>query len=488
MKFAKSILIVAAIQVCLFITGSAQFAEPAVTGANYVPNQVQVGSNSVFTVSFANSGSTAIPANSIELTIAYPETYYASNGTSAPTGTIASSFNWVFVAPNIWRGTNNTVIPAFGGGSVILQIKGVSITQDFETTNVNVQPVASFGSFFDAPNNNNLQPKMKVLQATTLADADGDGVSDTQEGTDGTNPNDGCSYKSSSQVLANVSSAWSKLDCDNDGLNNGEESTGTNDPATPSDPKGITDPKDADTDNDGFPDNTDSKPVDTDNDGDPNATDPDDDGDGIPDANEPGKDQDTDNDGQSNDVDTDDDGDGIPDATEGTTDTDGDGKPDIIDTDSDGDGIPDATEGTTDTDGDGKPDNKDTDSDGDGIPDATEGTTDTDGDGKPDYKDTDADGDGIPDATEGTTDTDGDGKPDNKDTDADGDGIPDATEGTTDTDGDGKPDYKDTDADGDGVPDSLDQCPKVAANTTNGCPATNCVETCIPIKIVRNKR
>ncbi|WP_298521251.1 hypothetical protein, partial [uncultured Kordia sp.] len=49
--------------------------------------------------------------------------------------------------------------------------------------------------------------------------------------------------------------AWNDLDCDSDGLNNGEETTGVDDPTTPADPNGnTTDPQDPDTDGDGVTD------------------------------------------------------------------------------------------------------------------------------------------------------------------------------------------------------------------------------------------
>ncbi|KAI9550001.1 hypothetical protein GHT06_003266 [Daphnia sinensis] len=79
------------------------------------------------------------------------------------------------------------------------------------------------------------------------ADTDGDGVSDAQEAIDGTNPNNGCDY--------NQQPKWSKADCDNDGLTNGEELTGIDDPLTTADPNGVTtNPLNADTDGDGVSD------------------------------------------------------------------------------------------------------------------------------------------------------------------------------------------------------------------------------------------
>ncbi|MFM1771028.1 MAG: hypothetical protein RLZZ71_170, partial [Bacteroidota bacterium] len=70
-------------------------------------------------------------------------------------------------------------------------------------------------------------------------DTDGDGVTDTNEIADGTNPNDPCSLIIASQTVA-PSAAWLALDCDGDGTPN-EDETGT-DPLNPdTDGDGVTD-------------------------------------------------------------------------------------------------------------------------------------------------------------------------------------------------------------------------------------------------------
>ncbi len=89
------------------------------------------------------------------------------------------------------------------------------------------------------------------------------------------------------------------------------------------------------------------------------------------------------------------DGDGLPDGQEldGDTgrDTDGDGLTDAADSDDDGDGVPTADEGFLDPDGDGLPNHLDPDSDDDGIPDGEE-SGDSDCDGRPDVFDDHDDG------------------------------------------------------------------------------------------------
>ncbi|QNM84412.1 proprotein convertase P-domain-containing protein [Polaribacter pectinis] len=275
---------------------------------------------------------------------------------------------------------------------------------------------------------------------------------------------------------------------------------------------------------------------DTDGDGVPNYLDLDSDNDGIPDLVEAGG-EDTDGNGLIDDINTDGtlvndfDNDGLDDrydadvtgGTDGNAitnpDSDGDGIPDSLDLDSDNDGIPDVVEaGGTDSNGDGRADGfVDTDKDGfndlvdgdvgqdgtsentanalivtgddannDGKPD-TYPNGDTDKDGFPDFIDLDADNDGIPDLVEaGGVDTNGDGLVDNT-TDVDQDGLadiydenatdgpgPDGTNGialvetdatgnmldgdgnSIDTDGDGFPDHLDLDADNDGIPDLVE--------------------------------
>jgi len=152
---------------------TAQSADPAVTGANFSPNQVNVGATSALTVSFANTGSTQIPNSSIELTISTAYNYYKTNGTSAPSGPGAAFFNWTYLgvagSSDIWKGRNKVAINAFDGGDITLTLTGIAVSTGFETTNINVQAVDSLSKFNDAQVNNNLQPQLKVNQGCPTA-------------------------------------------------------------------------------------------------------------------------------------------------------------------------------------------------------------------------------------------------------------------------------------------------------------------------------
>lgn len=206
-------------------------------------------------------------------------------------------------------------------------------------------------------------------------------------------------------------------DDDGDGLTNAQEATlGSN-------------PDSIDSDKDGLPDSLEvgkavTTPTDSDSDGIPNIIDTDDDNDGIPTVTEnAGKNTpsiDSDKDGLFDYLDTDDDNDGVLTKLEnyngGTAvddDTDKDGIPDYLDKDDDGDLITTWYEnynGNTptddDTDKDGRPDYLDADDDNDSIltkyeqPDPNgngnpDDGLDSDKDGTHNYRDADDDNDGI---------------------------------------------------------------------------------------------
>jgi hypothetical protein len=231
-------------------------------------------------------------------------------------------------------------------------------------------------------------------------------------------------------------------DADGDGISDVDEGIATK---TDTDHDGTPDYLDTDSDGDGIPDYREagdvdpaSPPIDSDGDGTPDFRDLDSDNNGRSDTID-GLD-DLDNDTVANFQDPDDDGDSIPDIAEigpnplQPNDTDNDGIPDFHDLDSDDDTILDAIETNDDYDQDGAGNFVDLDSDGDCIPDKLEAggnpPRDTDGDHHPDFLDRDSDNDGLADSVE---DANCNGVRDSGETsalsaDSDGDGVSDLVE------------------------------------------------------------
>ena len=158
----------------LHSTLMAQFADPALGGADYAPDPFTVGSTSTLTISWSNSGSSTIPIGSVEVVVSFPNAFYETDGVTPPTGSAASAFDWVHQSTaggDTWVGTLNTLVAAFGGGEIIFTVTGVAPTSAPETTTIFTQPIADFASFNDAPGNNNLTPAAEVIDIACSVDA-----------------------------------------------------------------------------------------------------------------------------------------------------------------------------------------------------------------------------------------------------------------------------------------------------------------------------
>jgi MYXO-CTERM domain-containing protein len=348
----------------------------------------------------------------------------------------------------------------------------------------------------------------------TFTDADKDGISDDEETSEGTDPNDadtdndgvldgqeGCSTaENCTNPMWNQDSDGDGLinaldpDSDDDGLYDGTElGLDCSNPATDKSlghcvadadtGKTTTDPLNPDTDGGGVLDGGEDSNLDgaidmgetdpTNGHPDDDSTNVDSDGDGLPDAVETHI--------GSNPQDGDTDDDGVLDGAEANyaDDTDGDGLPNVLDVDSDNDGLFDGTElgsqcDDTSTDvqkghcrADADPSTGtsmvDADTDNGGV---IDGSEDTNLDGKLDPGELDpTKGHGTDDGT--VKDSDGDGLSDDledhigsdkTDTDTDDDGVPDGEEAnfSNDEDGDGKINVLDEDSDADGLFDGTE--------------------------------
>lgn len=248
-------------------------------------------------------------------------------------------------------------------------------------------------------------------------------------------------------------------DADGDGISDVDEGIAS---LTDTDGDGTPDYLDDDSDNDGIPDyreagDVDNKtpPVDSDLDGTPDFRDTDSDNNSRPDGLDGLEDRDAD--GLADFQDRDDDGDSIDDIAElgpnplQPVDSDGDGTPDFRDLDSDDDTIADAFETTVDFDNDGIPNYLDADSDNDCISDRLEARgmppIDSDGDTRFDFVDRDSDNDGLLDGAE----------------DANCNGIADPAESSATAE----------DTDGDGVTDLVEQVAGTDPNNAASNPQAN---------------
>lgn len=69
----------------------------------------------------------------------------------------------------------------------------------------------------------------QIIITENFVDPDGDGVETVQEERDGTNPNGPCNYNDDSQIFSRTSETWRNMDCDGDGVSNGKELDPNND-------------------------------------------------------------------------------------------------------------------------------------------------------------------------------------------------------------------------------------------------------------------
>ncbi|MEN9299012.1 MAG: hypothetical protein RLZZ429_1325, partial [Bacteroidota bacterium] len=182
----------------------------------------QVTGSVTYTITGSNSGGSAtanvvLIFNSAPTNITLSNTLLAENNTvNATIGTLSSS------DPD--AGDTHTYTLVSGNGDTDNAAFNISVNNlrgnagfDFETKNsysIRIRTTDAGGLSYE-----------KVFTITISdvdEDSDGDGVMDSQEILDGTNPLDSCSFKLSSQTVT-PSTAWQSADCDNDGLTNQRE-------------------------------------------------------------------------------------------------------------------------------------------------------------------------------------------------------------------------------------------------------------------------
>lgn len=384
-----------------------------------------------------------------------------------------------------------------GGSGTDTDADGIDDTFDVDQTGGSDDDGDSIDNTFDSDSDGNGFDDFVESNPYDNLDTDGDGNPDSH---DLDSDNDGITnpYEYGIAVDGATGQLSGFTDANGNGWNDTQESTPITPPDSDSDPFGLEDYIDLDSDDDGIPDNIEAQNsasyiaptgIDTDGDGLDDAYDPDNGGTLLTPVN-------TDATGNEDYLDADSDGDGINDNVEGAnsnSDQYGD-----WDTDNDNDPT-DETGWDADVDEDGLFDLFDN-HNGTGLANVTGSSSavqDTDIDGTDDFQDTDDDGDGtltsaeattpildpngiIPDYLYGTQDSDGDGVDDDMDSDSDNDGLADLREdgGTGidpsgDYDFDGIRNYRDNDIDGDGTLNTLDSDGDGRGTNTTGFTDTN---------------
>ena len=141
---------------------NAQDAEPDLGGAYFSMSSTPVGTNVTLTFSYANSGSTAIPAGSVEISLSAPANFYTSDGTTMPNDMGSGGFSWTYVGSDTWKGINGNIISAFDGGDIQMVMTGIQLSANYELTNINIQAINNFSLFNNSPLNDNLQLGLKI--------------------------------------------------------------------------------------------------------------------------------------------------------------------------------------------------------------------------------------------------------------------------------------------------------------------------------------
>ncbi|GEM_PF-6349350 len=146
-------------------------ANPVINSLNYAPLTIEEGQKSILTVDFGNGGfTTAIPPNSITLSISTANNFYTSDGTTPPSGTAAHLFDWVYQGSDFWLGTNKETIPALGGGTITLMVMGMTASTNPELTNVEINIIDNFAVFENDISDDAKQIGLKVI--TPAVDCD----------------------------------------------------------------------------------------------------------------------------------------------------------------------------------------------------------------------------------------------------------------------------------------------------------------------------
>ena len=175
------------------------------------------------------SDSNSTPPPTLTITPGQSFSYLENQSTNYSIGTLTATNNTGAVSFSISSGNDlgYFAVSAVGGLTLTSAGTGSVASNDFETTPNSFTVVISATDTLSNTAIGNIV--INVLDLDEITDTDGDGVPDSIEILDGTDPLDLCSYINTSVSLSS-GAAWELEDCDNDGLINIEETELGTDP------------------------------------------------------------------------------------------------------------------------------------------------------------------------------------------------------------------------------------------------------------------
>lgn len=166
-----------AITLALSSTVQARQAEPVLVGAHFNPPAIGVGQTSALSFTYSNSGSTSVPVGAVELSICPTEHFFEAPDPPKTTGD--ASFTWTRDNNGCWTGLNSVETQAFGGGKVVLQLKGLAETKQPKDVKIQVRVAKEADRFNNHLGNDQLKVSLDVAassgkrsSASTAAAAD----------------------------------------------------------------------------------------------------------------------------------------------------------------------------------------------------------------------------------------------------------------------------------------------------------------------------
>jgi len=108
---------------------------------------VGVNTQATLTADFSLIGEVDLPPGTINIQISCPYNSYTSSINNPPSGSDAHRFNWTLDENNYWNGVNKIQIATNKKFNIELQVTGIAVSDDLETTDIHIRPIRNLELF-----------------------------------------------------------------------------------------------------------------------------------------------------------------------------------------------------------------------------------------------------------------------------------------------------------------------------------------------------